>query len=210
MAKKSTNTSRAKRDFAYDVCLSFAGEQRKYVEQVASALRDRGIRVFYDDYEKTNLWGKDLYTHLDDIYQNAARYCVLFASKNYAKKLWTNHERQSAQARAFTENEEYVLPAKFDDTTIPGVRSTVVYINLKRTSPEELAGLIVKKVGPRQRFDYFPPYPDKLFSSLGVKNQKGRSFAASDAEAFLQSLRRMDEAERGSGKGDTTDFALCC
>ena len=75
--------------FAYDVCLSFAGEQRAYVRDVAAALASKGLRVFYDEYEKVNLWGKDLYAHLDEIYQNMARFCVLFASAAYAQKVWT-------------------------------------------------------------------------------------------------------------------------
>lgn len=89
-------------DFSYDVALSFAGEQRAYVEKVAAALRRRGIRPFYDDYEQAVLWGKDLYEHLDWVYQKAARYCVLFASEAYARKVWTTHERRSAQARALS------------------------------------------------------------------------------------------------------------
>jgi len=44
--------------FKYDVALSFAGEQRKDVEQVASCLRAASLEVFYDDYEKSNLWAK--------------------------------------------------------------------------------------------------------------------------------------------------------
>lgn len=67
----------------YDVALSFAGEQRSYVEAVAGALRDSGIKVFYDDYEKTALWGRDLYTHLDYVYRQAARFCVTFVSADY-------------------------------------------------------------------------------------------------------------------------------
>jgi hypothetical protein len=91
---------RSSRDFEYDICLSFAGEDRAYVRKVAEILRLRGIRVFFDEYAKAELWGKDLYAHLDDIYRNAARYCVLFVSRHFAKRVWTNHERQSAQARA--------------------------------------------------------------------------------------------------------------
>ena len=48
----------------YDVSLSFTGEDREYVEQVASGLRHQGVRVFYDRYEEANLWGKDLCVHL--------------------------------------------------------------------------------------------------------------------------------------------------
>jgi len=132
--------------FEYDVCLSFAGENRSYVTRVATYLRAKGARVFYDLYEQTQLWGKDLYAHLDDIYRNKARFCVMFISEAYGRKLWTNHERQSAQARAFRSNQEYILPARFDDTAIPGIRDTVGYIDLKNYTPTAFAKLILAKV----------------------------------------------------------------
>jgi hypothetical protein len=78
----------------FDVCLSFAGEDRAYVARVARALQRLGVRVFYDEYEKAALWGKDLYEHLNWVYTKAARFCVLFASEHYAAKVWTNHERR--------------------------------------------------------------------------------------------------------------------
>ena len=66
------------------MALSFAGEDRKYVEQVANELRDNGVNVFYDKFEETKLWGKDLYTYLRDIYQNKALYTVIFVSEAYS------------------------------------------------------------------------------------------------------------------------------
>jgi hypothetical protein len=116
--------------FDHDIALSFAGEDRAYVEKVAKYLKEKSIKVFYDEYEKTKLWGKDLYNHLDEVYQKKARYCVMFLSCYYAEKLWTNHERKSAQARAFTEKGEYILPARFDNTEIPGIPPTIGYIDL--------------------------------------------------------------------------------
>ena len=86
-------------DYEFDVALSFAGEQRSDVERVADYLKNAGLRVFYDAHEKASLWGKDLYVHLSDVYQNRARYCIIFASREYADKSWTGHERQNAQAR---------------------------------------------------------------------------------------------------------------
>ena len=41
----------------YDVALSFAGENREYVKQVAEILRSSNVRVFYDAYEEVALWG---------------------------------------------------------------------------------------------------------------------------------------------------------
>lgn len=131
---------------AYDVCLSFAGEDRAYVEDVAQALRAAGVRVFYDAYEEAELWGKDLYQHLADVYQNRGKYCIVFLSKEYASKVWTRHELKNAQARAFKENREYLLPARFDDTELPGVPSTVAYIDLRTRTPQQFADLVLRKL----------------------------------------------------------------
>lgn len=134
------------RIYEYDIALSFAGEDRAYVEKVAKHLTDRGIRVFYDTYEQVELWGKDLYIHLADVYQNKAKYCIIFISKFYEKKLWTSHEKKAAFARAFRSSSEYILPARFDDTEIMGINYTLGYIDLRVTSPEMLADYAIKKV----------------------------------------------------------------
>lgn len=130
----------------YDVGLSFAGEQRAFVEQVAEELKDKGVNVFYDTYEQTELWGKDLYQHLSQIYKRKCAYCIIFISKDYARKLWTRHELKSAQARAFEENREYILPVRFDSTEIPGLNDTVGYISAEAKSPQQIAALAIKKV----------------------------------------------------------------
>ncbi len=130
----------------YQIGLSFAGEDRTYVEAVAAELRKREITVFYDNYEQVNLWGKDLYQHLNDVYKNKCEYCIIFISDNYAKKLWTIHELKSAQTKAFNENKEYILPARFDNTEIPGLNSTIGYLDCNKISPIELATLAAKKV----------------------------------------------------------------
>ena len=64
-------------DFDYDIEFSFAGEDRAIVEELATRLTDEGVRVFYDAYEKAALWGKDLYQHLQIVYRDRARYCVV-------------------------------------------------------------------------------------------------------------------------------------
>ncbi len=133
-------------ELKYDVALSYASEDRYYVKEVAEILRDSGVKVFYDEFEESNLWGKNLYTYLRSIYKKEARYTIIFCSANYAKKLWTNHERESAQERAFKENSEYILPARFDDTEIPGLQSTIAYINLREKTPYEFCLIIGEKL----------------------------------------------------------------
>lgn len=131
----------------YHVALSFAGEDRTYVERVATLLQAEGVDVFYDLFEEADLWGKNLYTHLSDVYQNKALFTVMFVSEAYRTKLWTNRERESAQARAFADSSEYILPAFFDESIeVPGLLKTTGYISLKTKTPEQLAALIVQKL----------------------------------------------------------------
>lgn len=170
----------------YDVAFSFAGEQRQYVEAVADSLRGQGVSVFYDGFEEVDLWGRDLYAHLDEVYQHRARFCVMFISSDYARKARTNHERRSAQARAFQASAEYILPVRFDETEIPGVLPTVGYIDLRGTAPEALAELILQKLG-RGRTDASTPSARQAF-----RQPKISGAATADPYAttlgFIQSL----------------------
>lgn len=129
----------------YDIALSFAGENRPYVEEVATGLKTAGVSVFYDGFEKANLWGKNLIDHLAEIYANS-RYVVMFISKEYIEKAWTTHERKHAQGRALFAQEEYILPARFDDTPVPGMTTTVGFQDLRNTNPGQLVELILAKL----------------------------------------------------------------
>jgi hypothetical protein len=173
----------------YHVALSFAGEDREYVERVAAKLTSDGVRVFYDRYEDVDLWGKDLYIHLCDIYENSAQFTVMFVSKAYRDKLWTNHERRSAQARALSERKEYILPAFFDESIeVPGLAKTIGRITLSERTPEQVATLIVKKlekagVELKQRF----AYSDEAKADVDFQMIKG-----SPASQVIEDLRSQD------------------
>ena len=133
--------------YRYDVAISFAGEDREVAERFANDLRRRGVRVFYDAWEQADLWGKNLYQHLDMVYRTAARYCVIFVSESYVAKVWTQHELRSAQARAFQEKSEYILPIKVDDSQLPGIPPTVGYLDSRNKSLSEICSLLIAKLG---------------------------------------------------------------
>ncbi len=134
--------------YKYDVAVSFAGEDRSIVEECVRLLTDAGYHVFYDLWEEHVLLGKDLYQYLDTVYRSTARYCLIFVSKNYVKKAWATHELRSAQARAFEEESEYILPVRLDDTVLPGLRPTIGYLDLRRYSTEHVVSVLVRKLGP--------------------------------------------------------------
>lgn len=134
------------RGFSYDVALSFAGEDREVAEQLAEQLKKAGVTVFYDNWERSNLWGKDLYQHLDHVYGHAAQFCIVLISASYANKAWTNHELRAAQARAFQQHAEYILPVRLDNTELKSIPVTIGYVDLRATSIYELANMLIAKL----------------------------------------------------------------
>lgn len=134
------------RQIEFDIALWFAGEDRNDVDEVANILKLKGISLFYDKFEETNLWGKNLYEYLSDIYRNKALYTIMFISESYNKQRLSNHERQVIQSRAFLKNQEYILPARFDETEIPGLLPTIGYISLNDKSVNDFCEVIFKKL----------------------------------------------------------------
>lgn len=144
-------------EYKYQVALSFAGEDREYVNKVAELLKENDISVFYDKFEKVDLWGKDLGIHFDYVYRRQSQYFIPFISVHYREKIWTHYEVRTAIARAIENKEEYILPVKFDDTELDGIRSTLGYLDIRNMSPEELANAIIQKLGAEPNI----PLPEK-------------------------------------------------
>ncbi len=135
------------KEMEYDVAISFAGEQRKEARDIAKGLTDAGVKVFFDEYEGAELWGKNLYEHLSEVYKDRAQYCLILVSAAYAKKVWTSHERRSAQARALQESQEYILPVRIDDTELPGLLPTVAYLDFNRYGVDGICQAFLRKIG---------------------------------------------------------------
>lgn len=129
----------------YNVALSYAGEDRSYVEIIAKELKSRNIKVFYDEFEETLLWGKDLFVYLDEIFKERAAFCVMFISEMYTKKAWCNLELSSAMHRQYRDV-EYILPVCLDQTSVPGITDRYGYLQAKEYSPVQLAEVIINKL----------------------------------------------------------------
>jgi hypothetical protein len=195
----------------YHVALSFAGEDRAYVEQVANHLRRAGVDVFYDKYEKVDLWGKDLFEHLSDVYKNKARFTVIFISEDYGRKLWARHERRAAQTRAFNESAEYILPARFDDTEVPGLNETVGFLDLRETSPEELSHAIAEKLvlsgvalrpTPKRPTSSSAPAGDPLKTVIAISNESGVPISNFDVMLVASNGTYLRAKTSGTGKAE--------
>ena len=133
----------------YQVALSFAGEQRAYVDEVARHLRSRAISVFYDRFEQESLWGRSAAEEFNKVFGGQSEYVVMFISAAYVSKSWPNHERRSALSHMVSKRGEYILPVRFDDTPVPGLPTDTIYESAQKLPPAQLSALIAKKLGIR-------------------------------------------------------------
>jgi hypothetical protein len=123
----------------FDISLSFAGEDRVYVAGVAKYLADNGILVFYDEFYKVDLLGKDLNTWLRHIYGERSKFCAVFISQYYHRKRWPNKvERQSILDRATQTDADYILPVILDESWLEGLPNTIGFIDARMHSDVEV------------------------------------------------------------------------
>ncbi|PKN82955.1 MAG: hypothetical protein CVU47_01300 [Chloroflexi bacterium HGW-Chloroflexi-9] len=134
-------------DDEFDVAISFAGSDRKHAEALATILRDRRIKVFYDAFYGSRLWGKRLTEFFDRIYRKQARFCVMFVSSEYRDRQWTTHERRSALSRAVEDKgREYILPIMVEPVDLDGLPPDVAYVALEEHSMEAIAEMLIEKI----------------------------------------------------------------
>jgi len=135
-------------DDKYDILLSFAGEDRVYVEQVARALKQNGVQYFYDKDKEIEMWGNNLPQYLQQVYSTGiARHCIIFISEAYNQKYYPQYELKSALVQELVQ-EDYILPVvmKKGVEMPPGILATKTYKNAPE-NPDELADAITEKLG---------------------------------------------------------------
>ncbi len=154
----------------FEVALSFAGEQREYVGEVAAGLIELGIRVFYDEQQKVELWGKNQTEELQHVYQEGSATVVMFISREYEAKAWPSHERRSALSRAIRERGVYILPVRFDETVVPGLDPDMSYLRADEFTPRQLASAIVAKLedSPADAESAQEPHPLLAAAEAGI------------------------------------------
>ena len=124
--------STADTDFEFDATLSFAGEDRAYVEEVAETLKSAGIRAFLDDDSPAGTGDQDPAEFFDSVFRTRSRFVILFLSLHYADQAWARPERRDAILQAVEERPASVLSVRLDDSPIDGLHLTAASIDSRR------------------------------------------------------------------------------
>jgi len=139
-------THKPKDVYPYDVCVSFAGSDRKVVERICRVLKTKyNCKVFYDQFESSNIWGKNLVDFLHEVYFSNSRFCVVFLSKAYQSRVWSQHEFRAAKQRDLTER-GYLLPVILEEDACPDELKGTSYWAFAKGGEKELAKVIHERV----------------------------------------------------------------
>jgi hypothetical protein len=132
----------------FDVCISFAGEDREVAGRIANLIKSNGMmrRVFYDDFEKVALWGEELARYLHGIYSQRSKFCVILFSHAYSRKVWTRTEYRAALTRIAQEQDSYVLPVAIDVSAVPDQFENVAYWQFKPGDEKKIAKAVERKI----------------------------------------------------------------
>ena len=135
-------------DMHFRVALSFAGEHRPYVEEVALALaRVLGQdNVFYDNHFKHDLAVIDLDVLLQSIYHHKSDLVVVFLCGNYQDKEWCGLEWRAVRDLIKKRDAKRIMLFRFDDSPVDGVFSLDGAIDCRKHMSGEAADLILKRL----------------------------------------------------------------
>lgn len=136
----------------FQVALSFPGEHRTFVEGVAAELeRQLGpCACFYDRYYEALLARPNLDLVLQGIYGERSGLVVAFVCAEYDAKDWCGIEWQKIRERRASGSEADIMYVRIGDGEVKGMSRLDGYVDATARSPEEVAALIVQRVGAQQ------------------------------------------------------------
>ncbi|MEV4876743.1 toll/interleukin-1 receptor domain-containing protein [Streptomyces cyaneofuscatus] len=132
-----------------DLAVSFAGEQRDYVEQVVAHCAELGLSVLYDRDLTIELWGRNLITGFRRAYGGErARYVAPFLSREYLAKPYPMDEFRAMLVPALAKPDDYILPVVVGDVAVPPefLSPAVGFLRLEDFTPRELADAFHQRV----------------------------------------------------------------
>src|SRR6202035_3410864 len=132
----------------FRVALSFPGEYRAFVEEVASYLaRDLGRDcVLYDQFYEAEFARPDLDTYLQSLYHEESDLIAVFLCAEYDHKEWCGLEWRAVRDLIKRRQASTVMPLRFDETEIASLFSIDGYVWIGDRDPEAVARLILERL----------------------------------------------------------------
>ena len=138
----------------FDVALSFPGEVRSLVEEVAQELERRlgPNAYFYDNNYVSQLAQPSLDTLLQRLYSRA-KLDVVFLSADYQRKDWCGVEFRIVKDIIFARESWRVMFVRTDDGEVEGLLRTDGFVDARKFEPAKIAEFICERLYLLQQRD---------------------------------------------------------
>lgn len=130
---------KTKKEYQYDVAVSYASEQERYVSRVCKILEKENLEVFFAPNREEEFIGRDMITEFYDIYRYKSMYVACFVSEEYLKKDITMHEAKVATLREKEEKRNCLIPICWGNARLPGLDPDINFLNADRLREVEVA-----------------------------------------------------------------------
>ncbi|MBI3824188.1 MAG: TIR domain-containing protein [Planctomycetes bacterium] len=136
----------------FTVALSYAGEDRELVAQVAERLEKilGKEAVFFAPAYEHQLAKPRALQDLLKLYKDDSDLIVPFVSSKYAAKPWCQDEWNVIVALIHEQMAERIMPVRLDNCELPGLFTTDICVDANRHDADAIADLIVKRVQWKQ------------------------------------------------------------
>ncbi len=132
----------------FAVALSFPGEHRDYVKQIADTLVTSLTkpRVFYDRYYEAELSRPNLDTYLQKIYHDESELVVVVLCKEYDEKEWCGLEFRAIRDLIKKRRDDEIMFVRVADGDVKGVFGIDGYVDARNRPASEIAEVICNRL----------------------------------------------------------------
>ncbi len=179
----------------FRIALSFAGEKRAFVSEVARLLAEcfGKEKILYDQYHEAEFAVYDLGLRLPKLYGEESDLVVPVLCPNYDVKRWTGWEWVYIYGLLTKDDGRRVMPSRFNYASVDGLGHAAAFIELDEKTPDQFVALILERLAinegrPRDYYSRvpgaapagpdWPEHAPALAWSIADHREAQRAFAA--------------------------------
>ena len=181
-------------NFLWDVFLSHSHRDRPRVVRLAERLRERGLRVWLDDWVIQP--GDDIYNAIENGLEYS-RTLLLCLSQPAIDSDWVKLERNTAIFRDPMNKARRFVPVLLEECRMPATLGRFLYLDWRAEGEEELAKLLQACAPPA------PSKPAKPKSATGAQTAPPSGAMRADDPRYVERPADADAMAAAKGPPDT-------
>ena len=145
----------------FRIALSFAGENRKLVEEIAQILATHFGRdsILYDKFHEAEFARPDLAFLLPNLYKDESDLVVLVFCDDYQSKQWCKLEWRAIYSLIMNMKDQDIMLMRFNRLEPVGLHGLAGFIELDHLSPAQIAGFILERLALNEGSPIIPQSP---------------------------------------------------